>query len=90
MGYNRQQKKMKKKIFMILGCFALFMLWSCYLPTYSSSGNRSYDSDAYSTPTSPNSGTCTACGGRGYIMRNGQKETCVCGGTGKATSFPSK
>lgn len=54
--------------------------------TTSSSRNSSYGSDAYSSPS--RSGVCYACGGRGYIMRNGIKETCVCGGSGKSTSFP--
>lgn len=53
--------------------------------TTSSSSSRS--SDAYSSPS--RSEVCYACGGRGYIMRNGVKETCVCGGSGKSTSFPN-
>ncbi len=56
--------------------------------SFTNSGS-SYSSDAYSTPSRPNSGICAACGGKGYIMRNGQRETCVCGGSGKAVSFPS-
>lgn len=57
--------------------------------TNSSYSSRSYSSDAYSIslPVSDNT-TCRACGGRGYIMRNGIKETCVCGGSGKAVPFP--
>ena len=54
------------------------------------SKGSSYGSDAYSTPSQPHSETCAACGGRGYIIRDGVKETCVCGGTGKATPFPEK
>ena len=50
---------------------------------------RSYGSDAYSTPSRPYSGTCAACGGKGYITRNGNRETCVCGGTGKSVPFPN-
>lgn len=54
--------------------------------TINSSRSSHYSSDAYSTPAA--SGICNACGGRGYITRNGNRETCACGGTGKAISFP--
>lgn len=60
-----------------------------YYPT--GYNNNSYQTDAYSTPVQPSSGACAVCGGRGYITRNGQKETCgPCGGTGKAVAFPDK
>ncbi len=39
--------------------------------------------------SSSNSSRCACCGGRGYIIRNGVKETCFpCNGTGQAVSFP--
>lgn len=67
------------------------LLQSCDELLYSTDSYNTYNnsSDAYSKPIQPNSGTCAACGGSGYIVRNGQKETCgPCGGTGKAVSFP--
>lgn len=78
-----------KKTIVSTAIFAFFLIaavGSSSSNYSSSSSNRSYSSDAYSTPASK--GTCYACGGRGYIMRNGAKETCVCGGSGKSTSFP--
>ena len=55
--------------------------------TNSSQSGSSWD--AYSIPVSPSSGACGICGGRGYTLRNGVKETCYpCNGTGKAVSFP--
>jgi len=52
-------------------------------PTRSNSG-----SDAYSQPATE--GSCYACGGRGYIVRNGVSETCgACNGTGKSVPFPN-
>lgn len=81
-----------KKIFSLIGVLLLMcLLQSCNELYYSSGSYNSYNNstDAYSTPVQPNSGTCAACGGRGYIIRNGQKETCSpCNGTGKAVSFP--
>lgn len=55
--------------------------------TRSSSSGSSWD--AYSKPVEPGSKSCSICGGRGYTIRNGEKEYCrPCKGTGKAVSFP--
>lgn len=86
---------MKKLLLGVIAALLVCAMQSCDTPSYTSSyssygSSSSYSRDAYSTPTKPNSGTCEACGGKGYVMRNGQKETCVCGGTGKAVSFPNK
>ena len=51
--------------------------------------NNGHSWDVYSIPVNPRSGACSACGSRGYTIRNGVKEICFpCGGTGKAVSFP--
>lgn len=80
-----------KKIFVSTVILAIYLIAAVGSESASSftnySSSNGYSSDAYSRPVSDNS-TCYACGGRGYIMRNGVKETCVCGGTGKSTSFP--
>ena len=82
----------KKKITfiqaLVLAAFIILALGSSSSQPTTSSSSR-YSPDAYSTPSKPGSGVCASCGGKGYIMRNGQKETCVCGGSGKATSFPN-
>ena len=83
---------MKKVVLFIMAAFFVCALSSCGSSGYTSSyGSYSSSSstDAYSKPTQQGSTECAACGGRGWITRNGQRETCgACGGTGKAVSFP--
>lgn len=74
--------------------FAFFILAAMGCASYSnitrSSSSRS-GWDAYSVPVESGSKSCAICGGRGYTIRNGVKETCKpCSGTGKAVSFPEK
>ena len=72
---------------MSIAFFAIIALGSAQA-TYPTGGNSGSSNDMYSQPAKE--GECAVCGGRGYIIRNGVKETCsACGGTGKATSFPT-
>lgn len=76
----------KTSVLLQISLIAVFVLIAFGSGTQrkSMSSSNSSHSDAYERPVPPNSDICACCGGRGYIIRDGVKETCFpCKGTGK-------